>query len=77
MDIEAQKETLISKLKRINDINLIHAINSLLDYASERDAEVYTIPEEHQNLVMERFEKAGKNPKELVDWEEAKKKLKS
>ena len=35
------------------------------------------IPEEHQKLVMERFEKVRQNPDRLLDWDEAKKTLKT
>jgi len=35
------------------------------------------IPETHQNLVMERFEEIRKNPERLLDWDEAKEKLKA
>ena len=35
------------------------------------------IPEEHQKLVMERFEKVRQNPDRLLDWDEAKKTLKA
>lgn len=35
------------------------------------------IPETHQKLVMDRFNKVRKNPDKLVDWDEAKKKLKA
>lgn len=38
-----------------------------------KEPESFEIPEECQKLVMERFENARKNPKSLVDWEEAKK----
>ena len=32
----------------------------------------YDIPEVHQKLVMERFEKVRKNPERLLDWDEVK-----
>ena len=35
------------------------------------------IPEAHQKLVMDRFTKVRKNPDKLMDWDEAKKKLKA
>jgi len=31
------------------------------------------IQEEHQKLVMDRFEKVRENPERLLDWEEAQK----
>ena len=33
MDIQAEKISIIKQFKQINDIDLIHAIKSLLDYA--------------------------------------------
>lgn len=76
MDLQAEKAIIIEQFKQINDVNLIHAIKSLLDYAQKKDSDVYNIPEEHQKLVMERFEKVRKNPDRLLDWDEAKKMLK-
>lgn len=35
------------------------------------------IPEAHQKLVMDRFNKVRKNPDKLMDWDEAKKTLKA
>ena len=35
------------------------------------------IPEEHQRLVMQRFEKVRSNPDRLLDWDKAKKTLKA
>ncbi len=40
-----------------------------------KEADSYKIPEEHQELVMERFEKVRSNPERLLDWNEAKKTL--
>jgi hypothetical protein len=72
MDIQAQKAMVIEQFKLVNDINLINAIKSILDYALKKEQENYEIPETHQNLVMERFEKIRQNPDRLLDWEEAK-----
>lgn len=77
MNIQAEKAIIIEQFKQVNDINLIHAIKSMLDYALKKEADVYNIPEEHQQLVMERFEKIRKNPERLLDWNEAKKTLKA
>ncbi len=38
----------------------------------EKGQKSYDIPKEQQKLVMERFEKARKNPERLLDWDEAK-----
>jgi hypothetical protein len=75
MDIQAQKAIIIEQFKQINDVNLISAIKSLLDYASRNESQLYDIPEAHQKLVMERFEEVRRNPEKLLDWDEAKKSL--
>ncbi len=76
MDIQAQKSIIIEQFKQVNDIKLINAIKSMLDYAMQKEADVYTIPEEHQKLVMERFDQVRNNPDTLLDWDEGKKSLK-
>jgi hypothetical protein len=48
----------------------------MLDYALKKEKEVFDIPEAHQKLVMDRFDKVRKNPERLLDWNEAKKSLK-
>ena len=75
MNIKTQKAIIIEQFKQINDINLINAIQSMLDYALKKDKEKYEIPEAHQELVLERFEKVKEDPDRLLDWDEAKKKL--
>ena len=77
MDIQAEKAIIIEQFKQVNDINLIHAIKSMLDYAQKRDANIYDVPEEHQKLVMERFDQIRQNPERLLDWDEVKKNLKA
>lgn len=77
MDIQAQKAAIIEQFRQINDVNLINAIKSLLDYAVNKESKQYEIPEDHQKLVMERFENVRNDPDSLMDWEEAKKSLKS
>lgn len=76
MDIQAEKAIIIEQFKQINDVNLIHAIKNMLDYAFKKEQEGQ-IPEEHQKLVLERLEEVRKNPERLVDWEEAQKALES
>ena len=75
MDMQAQKAIIIEQFKQVNDINLINAIKSLLDYASKNEKDIYDVPDEHQKMVMERFEKVRENPKRLLDWNEAQKTL--
>jgi len=77
MDVQAQKALVIEQFKHVNDINLINAIKSMLDYALNKEADVYNIPEEHQQLVMQRFDKVRSNPERLLDWNEVKKTLKT
>ncbi len=77
MNIQAEKAIIIEQFKQINDVNLIHAIKNMLDYALNKEQENSSIPEAHQKLVMERFDKARKNPDRLLDWDEAKKTLKT
>lgn len=75
MDIQAQKTIIIEQFKQVDDINLINAIKSILDYAFKKDKEKYDIPKDQQQMVMERFENVRKNPDRLLDWDEAKKDL--
>jgi len=77
MDVQAQKALVIEQFKHVNDINLINAIKSMLDYALNKETDVYNIPEEHQQLVMQRFDKVRSNPERLLDWTEVKKTLKT
>lgn len=77
MNIETQKNTIIEQFKQLNDENLILAIKNLLEYALKKDQESHDIPEAHKKLVMERFDKSRKDPDRLLDWDEAKKTLKS
>ena len=77
MNVQAQKAMIIEQFKQVDDINLINAIKNMLDYALKKEKESNDIPEAHQKLVMERFEKIRKNPERLLDWDEAKKTLKA
>ena len=76
MNVQAQKAIIIEQFKQVDDVNLIKAIKNMLDYALKKEKESNDIPEAHQKLVMERFEKIRKNPERLLDWDEAKKTLK-
>ena len=77
MNIQYQKAMIIEQFKQVDDINLINAIKSMLDFAFKKEKEVYDIPESHQQLVMERLEKLKKDPERLLDWDEAKRTLKA
>ena len=76
MNVQTQKAIIIKQFKQVDDVNLINAIKSMLDYALKKEKEVFDIPEAHQKLVMDRFNKVRKNPERLLDWNEAKKSLK-
>jgi len=75
MNIQTQKAIIIEQFKQVNDLNLIKAIQSMLDYAKKKEKDDFDISETHKKLVMERFEKVRKNPERLLDWDEAKKTL--
>jgi len=77
MNINTQKAIIIEQFKQVNDVNLINAIKNLLDYALKKEQENYEIPEAHQKLVMKRFDKVRNDPERLLDWDEARKTLKS
>jgi hypothetical protein len=77
MNIQAQKAIIIKQFKQIDDENMINAIKNMLDYALKKEKENFDVPEADQKLVMERFEEVRKNPDRLLDWEEAKKTLKT
>lgn len=77
MDIQAQKAVVMEQFMLVNDINLINAIKSMLDYAMTKEPDSFAVPSEHQKLVMERFERVRQAPERLLDWEEAKKTLKA
>jgi len=76
MNVQAQKAKIIEQFKQVNDVNLINAIKSMLDFALQKESDSFDIPEEQQRVVMERFEKVRKNPERLLDWDQAKKTLK-
>ena len=48
----------------------------MLDYAFKKEQDDFEVPEAHQKLVMDRFEKSRKDPERLLDWDEAQKTLK-
>jgi hypothetical protein len=77
MNIQAEKAIIIEQFRQVNDVNLIRAIKNMLDYALKKEQENIDIPEAHQKLVMERFDKVRNDPESLLDWDEAKKTLKS
>ncbi len=76
MNKQAEKAMIIEQFKQIEDENLIHAIKNMLDYALKKEQESLEVPEAHQKLVMDRFDKVRKDPGRLLDWDEAKETLK-
>ena len=77
MNLQTQKAIIIEQFKQVDDINLIKAIQNLLDYASKKEKQEDEIPQAHQKLVNERFKKVRKDPERLLDWDQAKEKLKA
>lgn len=77
MDIQSQKAIIIEQFKKVDDINLINAIKSILDFASKKKDDLDDIPEEYQKLVMDRLKKVRNNPELLLDWEKVKAQLKA
>jgi len=77
MNIQTRKAIMIEQFKQVNDEDLIDVIQNMLDYALKKEQGIPDIPESHQRLVMERFDKVGKDQDRLVDWDEAKKRLKA
>ena len=67
MNVQAQKAIIIEQFKQVNDVNLINAIKSMLDYALKKEEDAFVISEAHQKLVMERFNRARENPERLLD----------
>jgi hypothetical protein len=77
MNLQVQKTVIIEQFKLINDENLLNAIKNMLDFALNKEQEIFDIPEEHKEMVMQRFDMVRKEPERLLDWNEAKEKLTS
>jgi hypothetical protein len=75
MDIQAEKAIIIEQFKQVNDETLIQTIKNLLAYALEKEQEKFDIPDEPQQLVMDRFARIRKNPEQLLNWDDASKTL--
>jgi len=56
---------------------MFNSDKSILDYASNKEKESYDISEDNQKLVMERFEEIKNSPERLLDWDKAKKSLRT
>ncbi len=77
MNIQAQKDIVIAEFQQVNDIDLIMAIKSMLEFAKKKETGSLEIPDSHQKIVMDRFKKVRSSPERLLDWETAKVKLKA
>lgn len=73
-----QLNLIVEQLKQVKDFRLMERIKDIiLIHQLEEEQENINIPKAHQELVMSRFEKVRKDAGRLLDWEEAKNKLKS
>ena len=77
MDIQIQKSLIIEQFKQVNDINLLNAIQSMLEYALTKKEKDLVISKAHQDLVIDRYQDAVNNPDTLLDWDDAKNMLKT
>lgn len=75
MDIQLQKSIIIEQFNQINDINLIKAIQGLLEYASSKKNDDIDVPQWHKDIVRERIENSSDD--DYLSWKETKKLLKS
>ena len=72
MDIQAEKINIIKQFKQINDIDLIHAIKSLLDYArnKEQSDSDRDVSENQKQIVRGRIKKYEDSPESYLTWHE-------
>lgn len=75
MDIQLQKSIIIEQFNQINDINLIKAIQGLLEYALSKKNDDIDVPQWHKDIVRERIENSSDD--DYLSWKETKKLLKS
>lgn len=75
MDIQLQKSIIIEQFNQINDINLIKAIQGLLEYASSKKNDDIDVPQWHKDIVRERIENSSDD--DYLSWKETKKLLNS
>lgn len=76
MNIQTQKAIVIEQFKKVNDIHLINAIKNLLDYALQKEEDIYDIPEEHKRIVRQRVKASEADPSRLLNWDEVKNRIK-
>jgi len=77
MDIQTQKAHIIEQFKQIDDINLLKAIKSLLEYASlnKKISQEMEIPEKHKEIVRSRIKKYANNPERYLTWDQIEQKV--
>jgi putative addiction module component (TIGR02574 family) len=87
MDLLLEKKIFLKRFEQITDIELINALNSLLDFAlprqnkslSEEEDKLpdnYELSEEHKQILDERLLSYQKNPENVISWEDVKKRIK-
>ena len=74
MDIQLQKSIIIEQFNQVNDINLIKAIQGILEYALVKKNDDFDIPQWHKDIVRERIENSSDD--DYISWKETKKLLK-
>jgi hypothetical protein len=72
MDVSVEKERIIAQLRQVNDIALLNAVKSLLDFSLKQQAKQseVEIPEWHKVVVLNRIAEAKKHPEKLLSWED-------
>ena len=76
MNIQLQKSTLIKKIERINDADLLKSIKALVDFGlknNNTEDQELIVPEWHKEIVSERRKNA--KPEDYLDWEILEKQL--
>jgi len=63
MSIQAQKAIIIEQFKQIDDINLINAIKSMLDFALNKKEDVFVMNEENNTVEVLAVISTDRNPK--------------
>jgi hypothetical protein len=77
MDIQSQKARIIEQFKQIDDINLLKAIISLLEYVSlnMKISQEMEIPENQKQIVRSRIKKFANNPECYLTWDQIEQKI--
>ena len=72
MNLILERERIIERLQHITDVDLIKAVQSLLDSDIENKQQVNDVafPEWHKSIVRKRIEQSKKNPETLLSWDD-------